>query len=80
MSSGPTALSCNFEMASQSSSRENGLLYLCLQIIGFKFEVLVFSLISESLELFEDELFEKVWPRELPISGISVISVLCLGV
>jgi len=28
--------------------------------------------------LWEDELFEKVWPRELAISGISVISVLCM--
>ena len=26
--------------------------------------------------MLEDELFEKVWPRELAISGISVISVL----
>jgi len=36
-SSRPTALSCDFEMVSQSSSR-------------FKFQVLVFSLISDSLE------------------------------
>jgi len=28
------------------------------------------------LLLSEDELFEKVWPKELAISGISVISVL----
>jgi len=28
------------------------------------------------LYLLEDELFEKVWPRELAMSGISVISVL----
>ena len=51
-----------------------------LQIIGFKFEVVVFSVVLKPwnlvLLLLEDELFEKVWPKELAISGISVISVL----